>query len=57
MKTKFLEYLAVTIGMLGLVIGMSEGPWFPWVNLGGIAVLVMVGLVSGAAGPYRTKGR
>jgi hypothetical protein len=45
---KFKEIAVCVVGILALCMAMSDGPYFPWANLGGFTVLAVIVFVVSA---------
>jgi hypothetical protein len=36
-----MKYLAATTFITGLMLAMSDGAWFPWLNIAGVGIFAM----------------
>jgi hypothetical protein len=41
-RTKAIELIAVLLGLIGLILSISDGEWFPWPNLIGILMILLI---------------
>jgi hypothetical protein len=40
------HWLVVMIFLSGVALAASKGPWYPWVNMGGILLIGVSGILS-----------
>lgn len=45
-RTVVFDYLIGTIAAVALLIAGSENPWFPWLNLAGVIIFGLAGLIA-----------
>ena len=40
------HWLVVVIFLSGVALAASKGPWYPWVNMGGVLLIGISGILS-----------
>ena len=48
-----MKYLYAIFFTLGIILSGSDGLWFPWVNLAGLLILGIFGILAACAGLER----